>query len=80
MFKVKNYVKGSEYPVLVPEFGTRDNAEDAIKYLVEIFSQVIYREKGFSPKVVKCKDGKIFRRLVVDTTIVAEYGIEEVIA
>ena len=79
MFRVMNYVKGSEYPVLVPEFGTRDNAEDSIKYLVEIFSQVIYREKGFSPKVVKCS-GKVFRRLVVDTTIVAEFGIEEVMA
>ena len=79
MFKVRNYVKDSDYPVLVPEFGTRKNAEDAITYLVEIFSQVIYREKGFSPEVVNCS-GKVFRRLVVDTTIVAEYGIEEVMA
>lgn len=78
MFTVKNYVKGSEYPVLVPEFGTREHAEDAIKELVNIFSQVIYREKGRSPKIVACRSGKVFRRLVVDTSIVAEYGIEEV--
>ena len=80
MFKVKNYVKDSEYPVLVPEFGTKRNAEDAIKEMVNIFSQVIYREKGFSPKIVKCTTGKVFRRMVVDSTIVAEFGIEEVIA
>lgn len=77
MFKVKNFVKDSNYPVLVPEFGTKRNAEDAIKEMVNIFSQVIYREKGFSPKIVNCT-GKVFRRIVVDSTIVAEFGIEEV--
>ena len=46
--------------------------------MVNIFSQVIYREKGFSPKIVKCTTGKVFRRIVVDSTIVAEFGIEEV--
>ncbi len=77
MFKVRNYVKDSNYPVLVPEFGTKKNAEDAIMEMVYIFSQEIFREKGFLPKIVKCT-GKVFRRMVVDSTIVAEFGIEEV--